>query len=91
MEELKEGARRERARLVEGYRVLGLVRFFDVGRERVACTSHPINLDPRFQIRFCSPPSVARSGQTARIYTSSASCRLKAASSMALAGAASKY
>lgn len=66
-------------RLVEGYRVLGLVRFFDVGRERVACTSHPINLDPRFQIRFSllrTPPRTAsneqrtaNSEQTARIYT----------------------
>lgn len=45
--------------LVEGYDVLGLVRLFDVGRERVPCTSHPINLDPRFQIRFSpSFPSI---------------------------------
>lgn len=51
--------RRREGSLVEGYDVLGLVRLFDVGRERVPCTSHPINLDPRFQIRFSpSFPSI---------------------------------
>jgi len=43
---------RREGRLVEGYDGLGLVQLFDVGRERVPCTSHPINLDLQFQIRF---------------------------------------
>lgn len=41
--------------------------------------------------KVSSPSSVAKSEQSARIYTSSASCRLKAASAMALAGAACEY